>query len=97
VNVQTGAIDDKRSRSCDVRSEVLEYLEVFQGMRADFDIERCRLGPFKIRERAIEIWGGFEPEIGPEEWAGYEGRAPIPTDVRGCGKVSVAVPMLENP
>ena len=92
-----GAIDDKRSCSCDMRSEVLEYLEVFRGARADFDVDGRRFGPFEVRERAIEVGAGLEPEAGPEEWAGYEGEAPIPTDVRGGDQIIVAVAMFKNP
>ena len=43
MNVQMGVIDDKRSSSCAIQSEVFEHLDVFRGMRTVFDINSVDL------------------------------------------------------
>jgi hypothetical protein len=82
MSVRIEALDDKRSRPCDIRSEVLEHLEVLLPIYAYFDINRYRFGPFEVRECTIGIMAGMEPETGPEGGTGYEGGAPILADVR---------------
>jgi len=37
------------------------------------------------------------PETTPERWSGYEGRTPIPTDVRGCDQIPLVGAIFENP
>jgi len=80
-----GAQYDKRSRSCDMESEVLEHFEVFQQISIYRDVDGRRLGPFEVRECTVEIVVGLKPlETVPERWSGYEGRTPISTNMC-CG------------
>ena len=83
------AADDKGSRSCDVRSEVLGKLEVQLRMHVHFDINGRRLGPFEISECAADITGRLEPEACPERWSGYQDRTPVSADVSGGDQIQV--------
>ena len=83
VNAVGGA-DNQGSRSCDLRSEVIEHTEALRRTGIYADVDECRLRPLGVRECTVEIRAGLKPETAPEKRTGYEGRAPIPTDVRGC-------------
>ena len=78
-----GALDDQRSRSCDMGSEMPEHLEALR-FNLDIDVYGCRLRPFEVCECTVEIIFGVKLEAGPERWSGYKGGTPISTDVGGC-------------
>ena len=40
---------------------------------------------------------GLKLETCPERWSGYESRAPVPTDLRGCNQIALAGATFENP
>jgi len=91
-----GALDDQGSRPCDVGSDVIEHLGVSPRIEIYIDVDERQFRPFEVRERAVEIMAGLEVETGPEGRGGYEGRTPIPTDVRGCDQISLAGAKFEN-
>jgi len=92
-----GAPDHKGSCSCDVRSEVLERVKGLERVRVHADIDRRRLGPFEVRDRAVGIMAGLEPETAPQRWTGCQGRTPVLTNVRGGDKIPLAGAIFEDP
>jgi len=81
-----------------MRSEGLEHVEVLRRTSVYADVDGHWLGPLEVRECAVDIAPGILPklEAGPEGWTGYEGRAPIPTDLRGCDEIALTGAAFEN-
>ena len=66
VNDAMGALDGQGSYPYDVRSETSEHLGGRLGLLSEInvyiDVDRDRLGPFEIRERAVRIVIGIGSE-----------------------------------
>ena len=78
-----GDMDDQGSGSCEMRSDVVEHIEVSRPTSTYTNVDGRLLRPLEVRECTVEIVVGLKLETGPERRTGYEGRAPMPTDV--CG------------
>jgi len=92
-----GSPDHKGSCSCDMGSEALEHFKVSEWIYVYTDIDRRRLGPFEVRDRAVDIMAGLEPETAPQRWTGCQGRTPVLTNVRGGDKIPLAGAIFEDP
>ena len=60
------------------------------------DVDRSCLGPLEVRECPVEIGNRVKLETSPERRAGYEDRAPIPTNVRGADQRPFLGAILED-
>jgi len=89
--------DAEGSCSCDMGSKVLERLEVLEQNRVHADINRRQLGPFEVRDCAVDIVAGRKPETAPERWTRCQGRTPILTDVCGGDEIPLVGAIFENP
>ena len=90
------AHDDKGPCSCDMGGEALERFEVFGRIHVYTDIDGRRLGPFEVRDCAVDIVVGLEPETAPQRWIGCQGRTPVLTNVCGGDKIPLAGVIFEN-
>lgn len=91
-----GALHGQGPRSCEMESEVLEHFRVFRQISVYSDVDRHRIGPFEVRECAVEVMAGPKLEASPEGWSGYESRTPILADVCSCDQISLADANFEN-
>ena len=94
-------VDNQGFRPCDMGNEVVDHVEL-SGIYGDVD--GCWLRPLEVRkctvgvhDCAVETVAVSKQETGPEGRAGYEGRPPIPTDMRGLDQIALAGAIFENP
>ena len=77
-------------------SEVLEDVEVSRPTSTYTDVYGRRLGSLEVRECTVEIMAELKPKTVPEIRTGYEGRTPIPTDLRGHDQITLVGAIFEN-
>lgn len=95
MDIHMVALNDQVSRPCDVGNEVLKRLETSGRIQIYPNIDRRCLGPFEVRERAVDIMGGRKPEASPERRIRCKGSTPVSTDVCGGNQIPVASSMFQ--